>query len=121
MAALVLIHRDVAVRRVRLDTEEMLIGRHSGSDLQLDDDSVSGRHARLSRVESPYLPGHYEVFLEDLDSTNGTEVNAQRVRGIRRLRNGDWIRIGRHRFRFELEPDPGMESTAILLPESDRG
>lgn len=121
MAALVLIHRGLSIRSISLDRAEMLIGRHSGSDIQLDDDSVSGRHARLSRVESPYLEGHYDIFLEDLGSTNGTDVNARRVSGVLRLQNGDWIRIGRHHFRFELEPDPGTESTAILLPESDRG
>lgn len=118
MARLVLIHRGAALRSIALDKSEFAIGRRSDSDIQLDDPSVSGRHARLSRVASPYLEGHYDVFIEDLGSTNGTEVNGRRIQQAR-LRNDDRIRIGRHNFRFELEPDPGTESTAILLPGAE--
>ena len=120
VAKLILMHRGTAIRSIAVDKDEMLIGRHSESDIQLDDGSVSARHARLSRLASPYLEGHHDVFLEDLASTNGTEVNARRIEQVR-LQNGDRIRIGRHHFQFELEPDRGIESTAILIPGSEGG
>lgn len=51
---------------------EMLIGRHRGCDVMLSDPSVSRRHARLVFRDGRWI-------LQDLDSTNGTEVNGCRV------------------------------------------
>jgi pSer/pThr/pTyr-binding forkhead associated (FHA) protein len=41
------------------------------------------------------------VFLEDLDSTNGTYVNGRRVTTRARLRPDDMIAIGDTQFRLE--------------------
>jgi hypothetical protein len=67
-------------------TDDLLVGRHAGCDVVLEHLSVSRRHARLS-----FRDGHW--VLRDLDSTNGTRVNGQRV--IRcRLEPGDRLRLG---------------------------
>ena len=74
---------------------EFRIGAAPGNHLGLaDDPTVSGRHATLVYQE-PIL------ILEDLQSTNGTRVNGELLRGARRpLRVGDEIQIGRTLFRL---------------------
>jgi FHA domain len=66
--------------------EELLLGRHAGCDVVLPDPSVSRRHAWLT-----FRDGHW--ILRDLDSTNGTCVNGERV--VRcELEPGDRLRLG---------------------------
>ncbi len=59
-----------------------------------DDDFVSGHHARIESTRDG-------VWLVDLDSTNGTWVNDERMSGRHRLQDGDIVRIGRTELRFE--------------------
>lgn len=64
------------------------IGRAEDNTLQLRHPSVSKHHARIV-----YQEGRF--WLEDLNSTNGTEVNGQRFRGRRvLLESGASIRFG---------------------------
>jgi hypothetical protein len=65
---------------------EMLIGRHTDCDVVLSHSSVSRCHARLRFRDGRWI-------LQDLDSTNGTEVNGCRV-GRCELRPGDDISLG---------------------------
>lgn len=65
----------------------VVIGRSPGADIVIGDDFVSGRHARVT-------PSGNDVVLEDLGSTNGTELNGQRLTGSQTLRPGDRIDIG---------------------------
>jgi FHA domain len=66
--------------------EELLLGRHAGCDVVLPDPSVSRRHAWLT-----FRDGHW--VLRDLDSTNGTCVNGERVERCV-LAPGDRLRLG---------------------------
>ena len=66
--------------------DELLVGRHDLCDVVVGHPSVSRRHARLS-----FRDGHW--VLRDLDSTNGTRVNDERV--VRcRLEPGDRLSLG---------------------------
>jgi hypothetical protein len=80
-------------RDVALDQEVFVIGRSSGCDIVVDDPNVSRRHAEVRRLGDGYS-------LVDLGSTNGTEVNGQRV-GETSLMNGDVIGVGTTRLTFE--------------------
>jgi Protein of unknown function (DUF3662)/FHA domain len=80
-------------RDLTLERGVTVIGRSSGSDIVLDDPNVSRRHAEIRRVGDGYS-------LVDLGSTNGTEVNGQRV-GETSLMNGDVIGVGTTRLTFE--------------------
>ena len=64
------------------------IGRTDDNDIAIDDDTfMSSHHARLEvRPEG--------VWLVDLDSTNGSFVNGQRVTGERSVRKGDRLQVG---------------------------
>jgi hypothetical protein len=66
---------------------ELLIGRHHGCDVVVDEPSVSRHHARLVFRDDKWI-------VHDLKSTNGTIVNGTRV-GRCELRPGDSVLLGR--------------------------
>lgn len=74
-------------RRVALRDGEYVIGRDAGSDVCLEDASVSRSHARL-------LIDGATVRLEDLGSKNGTKVGEESVRGPVVLCADDRLRFG---------------------------
>jgi pSer/pThr/pTyr-binding forkhead associated (FHA) protein len=76
-----------------IEQRTVVIGRSSECDLQLDDANASRRHAEVRRIGDGYS-------LVDLGSTNGTEVNGQRIQETA-LMNGDVISVGTTRITFE--------------------
>src|SRR5262245_24049629 len=78
-----------------VEHERVVVGRGPGVDLAFADDEMSAHHAAFE-----YSRGAFSVT--DLDSTNGVQVNGERVRS-RALAHGDRIAIGRHVFRLLLE------------------
>lgn len=62
-----------------------IIGRKN-ADIQLKDRHVSRRHASIIALEG-------NLFIEDLDSTNGTFVNNEEIK-VRELHEGDTITVG---------------------------
>ena len=73
---------------IRLDSAELNIGRSLRAELCLDDDGVSRHHARIRRDDDA-------VWVEDLESRNGTFVNGVRVTAPVKLEDGDKIHVGR--------------------------
>jgi pSer/pThr/pTyr-binding forkhead associated (FHA) protein len=72
------------------------IGRAARADFILDAALVSRVHCRLTADRSDQL------VVEDLDSTNGTQVNGERVtRAV--LRDGDTLTTGRVTFTVRRE------------------
>lgn len=68
---------------------EITVGRAAGADIALPGDSfTSSRHARLW-VDAGRL------WVEDLGSTNGTQVNGQAISAATGLRPGDRVQVGR--------------------------
>ncbi|HEX6579478.1 MAG TPA: FHA domain-containing protein [Actinomycetota bacterium] len=94
-----------AGRRVELDLE-VAIGRQDG-DLVVEDPEVSRRHAVLRRSGG-------SVVVEDLDSTNGTFVNGERIRTPITVGPGDQVRVGRTM--LEIEPDQRADDTIVSTP-----
>ena len=73
--------------------DEMAVGRGEDSDLLLLDDHISRNHARLKRDSQV-------VWLQDLDSANGTYVNDERLVGGCRLYHGDYLAFDTVRFQL---------------------
>lgn len=73
---------------VQLNGTPLLLGRAQDADLVLDDDYVSGRHARL-------FPQGSRWFLEDLGSTNGTYVSGSPLTRTVAVEPGTPVRIGK--------------------------
>ncbi len=67
--------------------ELITLGRVSENIIQIEDASVSSRHAQLS------LGANGNYALKDLNSTNGTRVNGAPATDAQ-LRNGDRVRFG---------------------------
>jgi tetratricopeptide (TPR) repeat protein len=89
----------------KLGPGESIIGRGNDCDVQLVDDGVSRRHAKLVRD----LDGTSKII--DLKSTNGTFVNGRRV-AVEVLREGDRIRIGQSAtLDFQYEYQDSMDGT----------
>lgn len=80
----------------QLDRERIMIGRKPDNELQLPHNAVSGSHAMVITIRN-------DSFLEDLNSTNGTQVNGKSVRKCL-LRDGDEIRIAKHILKYVFEP-----------------
>jgi pSer/pThr/pTyr-binding forkhead associated (FHA) protein len=71
-----------------LGVDPVIIGREGpAAKLVIADPAVSRRHAQISHQAD----GH---MIEDLNSTNGTFINAQRVVGVVPLTPGDLIELG---------------------------
>ncbi len=86
-----------------LSLGESMIGRKVGVHVQLTDDGISRRHAKIIRDPDG------SAKLVDLDSTNGTYINGRRIHA-EGLREGDRIRVGQSAildFRYEYR-DSGM-------------
>ena len=86
---------DGPIGRVVPIDRPLVIGRRGECDVVLQDDAVSGHHARVSWDTDSWQ-------VEDLSSTNGTFVNGRRVSRPVRLKSGDALRIGNATWRVEL-------------------
>ncbi|MDP2344734.1 MAG: GGDEF domain-containing protein [Deltaproteobacteria bacterium] len=86
-ACLVVIYGQGLGAKHALKAGEMIVGRSSQAQLQIDHESVSRRHARIVLTESG-------VLLADLGSTNGTYVNDEPITE-RTLAHGDLLKVGR--------------------------
>ena len=69
------------------DRPQLTIGRDDGCEIRLDGLLISNRHARLSHTTAG-------VLIEDLNSTNGTYVNGQRISGRKVLAAEEVVQIG---------------------------
>ncbi len=83
------------------------MGRRPYNDIVIDNLAVSGEHAVLQ------MSGN-EVYLEDLNSTNGTYVNGKAVKKLL-LQNSDTVEIGKYKIKYVNEAQPaGFEKTMII-------
>ena len=75
------------------------LGYDASNDIVIPRPSVSAHHAIIARdmVKSSY-------FLQDLESTNGTLVNGERVQGVALIKPGDRVSFGRgYSFAFDAQ------------------
>ena len=95
---------------------EIIMGRDTSATVQYDpdrDDLVGRQHAKVAR--DPNDPNGF--LLTDMNSTNGTFHNKQRVTGTVKLNPGDSVQLGPGgpEFIFEVEPRPaGAKATRMV-------
>jgi pSer/pThr/pTyr-binding forkhead associated (FHA) protein len=85
-------------QRVEVRTPVVNIGRADYNDVPLADPSVSTSHAKLQRREGVWV-------LTDLDSTNGTFVDGERVHGETPIAPGTTLKFGDVELLFEPTDD----------------
>ena len=114
MAKLVMSLNGTVLGNYFLEKERFVIGRRANCDIQINDQGVSKEHAVILSVGN-------DQILEDLGSTNGTQINGQ---GTKRqiLQNGDVIEVGRYRLKYVNQkaiPDMDFDKT-LMIPAFDR-
>ena len=97
----------VVIKEVQLTKDRTTLGRRPYNDIVIDNLAVSGEHAVLQMTGS-------DVFLEDLNSTNGTYVNGKAVKK-QLLQNSDTVEIGKYKIKYVNEAaGPTFEKTMII-------
>jgi pSer/pThr/pTyr-binding forkhead associated (FHA) protein len=87
---------EVVIKEVQLTKDKTTLGRRPYNDIVIDNLAVSGEHAVLQMTAG-------EVYLEDLNSTNGSYLNGKAVKK-QQLQNGDTIEIGKYKIKFVADP-----------------
>jgi DNA-binding response OmpR family regulator len=96
---------DLLNHKIPLDGDVLLLGRADDCDLVVADQQVSRHHAQLRRLGDGFL-------LVDLNSTNGTRLNGERVRPLAEpfpLRSGDVVELGSARFVYH-DPEATLDT-----------
>jgi pSer/pThr/pTyr-binding forkhead associated (FHA) protein len=83
---------EVVIKEVQITKDRTTLGRRPYNDIVIDNLAVSGEHAVIQMTGA-------EVFLEDLNSTNGTYVNGKAIKK-QQLQNGDAVEIGKYKIKF---------------------
>ena len=97
----------VVIKEVQLTKDRTTLGRRPYNDIVIDNLAVSGEHAVVQMTGS-------EVYLEDLNSTNGTYVNGKAVKK-QLLQNSDTVEIGKYKVKYIDEaPAAGFDKTMIM-------
>ncbi|MCC9644427.1 EAL domain-containing protein [Rhodopirellula sp. JC740] len=89
-----------------IDQEPFIVGRKSGVAMKLQFRTVSGNHAEL-KVEDGKL------MVRDLESTNGTYLNGERVEGTAFVGNEDLIHFAEAPFRVRRQSPTGVTAGTI--------
>lgn len=73
--------------------DELSLGRSSSNDIVIKDPFISKKHFKILKDEG-------EFFIEDLNSSNGTYVNGDKIGDVVVLKNNDLIKTGDLEFIF---------------------
>lgn len=97
----------VVIKEVQLTKDRTTLGRRPYNDIVIDNLAVSGEHAVMQMSGA-------DVFLEDLNSTNGTYVNGKAIKK-HQLQNGDTIEIGKYKIKFAHEGAPDNHEKTMVI------
>jgi len=108
MGKLVVSLDGVVIKEEQVTKEKTTLGRRPYNDIVIDNLAVSGEHAVLQMVGS-------DVFIEDLNSTNGTYINGKAVKK-QLLQHNDTVEIGKYKIKFLADEGSDYEKTMIMRP-----
>lgn len=118
MAKLIFSLDDTILNEFQLDKGLISVGRRPSNDIHIDNLAVSGEHAVI-------LKRGKDFYVEDLGSTNGTQVNDEMVKS-HLLQAGDLIEFGKYQLKYvneeALRDDGGSEAafekTIMIRPSA---
>jgi hypothetical protein len=108
MGKLVVSLDGVVIKEVQITKDKTTLGRRPYNDIVIDNLAVSGEHAVLQMVGS-------DVFIEDLNSTNGTYINGKAIKK-QLLTHNDTVEIGKYKIKFLVDESGEYEKTMIMRP-----
>jgi pSer/pThr/pTyr-binding forkhead associated (FHA) protein len=106
MGKLVVSLDGVVIKEVQITKDKTTLGRRPYNDIVIDNLAVSGEHAVLQMLGA-------DVFIEDLNSTNGTYINGKAVKK-QLLTHNDTVEIGKYKIKFLVADGGDYEATQIL-------
>jgi pSer/pThr/pTyr-binding forkhead associated (FHA) protein len=112
MAKIVLSMDGVVLQEMALTKERITIGRRPHNDLVIDNSTVSAEHAVIVTMLQ-------DAFIEDLNSTNGTRVNGQRI-SKHFLKNDDVIELAKYKIRFVCDDECEGNNTFLDIVSKRR-
>jgi pSer/pThr/pTyr-binding forkhead associated (FHA) protein len=108
MGKLVVSLDGVVIKEVQITKDKTTLGRRPYNDIVIDNLAVSGEHAVLQMVGA-------DVFIEDLNSTNGTYINGKAIKK-QLLAHNDTVEIGKYKIKYMVDEGTDYERTLILKP-----
>ena len=108
MGKLVVSLDGVVIKEVQITKDKTTLGRRPYNDIVIDNLAVSGEHAVLQMVGN-------DVFIEDLNSTNGTYINGKAVKK-QLLAHNDTVEIGKYKIKYLADDSTDYEKTMIMRP-----
>ena len=111
MGKLVVSLDGVVIKEVQITKDKTTLGRRPYNDIVIDNLAVSGEHAVLQMVGA-------DVFIEDLNSTNGTYINGRAVKK-QLLSHNDTVEIGKYKIKYLVDESSDYEKTMIVRPGSN--
>ncbi|HOL37301.1 MAG TPA: FHA domain-containing protein, partial [Rubrivivax sp.] len=108
MGKLVVSLDGVVIKEVQLTKDKTTLGRRPYNDIVIDNLAVSGEHAVLQMVGA-------DVFIEDLNSTNGTYINGKAIKK-QLLAHNDTVEIGKYKIKYLVDDSGEYEKTMIMRP-----
>ena len=108
MGKLVVSLDGVVIKEVQVTKDKTTLGRRPYNDIVIDNLAVSGEHAVLQMVGA-------DVFIEDLNSTNGTYINGKAIKK-QLLAHNDTVEIGKYKIKYLVEDSTDYEKTMIMRP-----
>jgi predicted component of type VI protein secretion system len=108
MGKLVVSLDGVVIKEVQITKDKTTLGRRPYNDIVIDNLAVSGEHAVLQMVSS-------DVFIEDLNSTNGTYINGKAIKK-QLLTHNDTVEIGKYKIKYLVDEGADYEKTMLLRP-----
>jgi len=108
MGKLVVSLDGVVIKEVQITKDKTTLGRRPYNDMVIDNLAVSGEHAVLQMVGS-------DVFIEDLNSTNGTYINGKAIKK-QLLAHNDTVEIGKYKIKYLTNDAADYEKTMIMRP-----
>ena len=113
MGKLVVSLDGVVIKEVQITKDKTTLGRRPYNDIVIDNLAVSGEHAVLQMVG-------LDVFIEDLNSTNGTYINGKAVKK-QLLQHNDTVEIGKYKIKYMSVETSDYEKTMVIKPGSTPG
>jgi pSer/pThr/pTyr-binding forkhead associated (FHA) protein len=110
MAKLILSMDGLVLKEIQLNKERLSIGRKPHNDIQIDNLAISGEHAVIVTILD-------DSFLEDLNSTNGTQVNGQPIKK-HVLRHNDVIELGKYKLKYMNDQQRVAENVPLESAQS---
>ena len=87
-------------RKLQFSQPQIMIGRDTKCDVSMMDEALSAHHARLSHH-------HGQWWLEDLNSTNGTYLNREKLTTPAVVITGDLFKCGNTVISIQVEDSDG--------------